>query len=170
MQKDQDRQLYFCFFRVANKKVIFILLKLPYLCLPFSPDPEFYEINYPSVTFHAVNIGWTLVDFCFTAVPVRILHAYQSLCFAIIYGIFTLIYWQAGGTDERGNPYIYSVIDHGNDPKTAVAWIAFLFLALIFLHVLWFGLYRLRLLIYRSCGCGQVSPMEPTPRGVNHPI
>ena len=61
--------------------------------------------------------------------PVRILHAYQAVCYAIIYGIFTLIYWQAGGTDERGNPYVYKVIDYGNDPKTAVAWIAFLIFA-----------------------------------------
>jgi len=71
-----------------------------------------------------------------------------------VYVIFNVIYWAAGGTDPFGNPYVYSVLDWGNDPEEAVIVLALGIAILPFLHTaLWlitFMRNRTHSMIYRK--------------------
>lgn len=91
-----------------------------------------------------------LVDMCITGIPVRILHMYQPMLFGATYGVFTAIYWAAGGLNEHGKPYVYKMLDFGSTPTKAVI----LLLILVFIvtptvYMLYFGIYKLRVLVYK---------------------
>lgn len=60
---------------------------------------------------HAVNSIIMLLDIFISARPCYLLHFYQPLIAVFCYIIFSVIYWVAGGVDNDGNPYIYSILD-----------------------------------------------------------
>eukprot|EP00808_Paulinella_micropora_P018863 g20364.t1 len=47
-------------------------------------------------------------------------HFYFLVVFGVVYVIFTIIYYAAGGRNENGKPYIYKALDYGNDLTTAI--------------------------------------------------
>ena len=65
--------------------------------------------------------------------------------FGASYIVFSGIYFAANGTNTSDNPYIYSFLDYGNDPATAVG-LAFaaVFVVIPLAHLFCYALYLMR--------------------------
>ncbi|XP_071487085.1 uncharacterized protein [Diadema antillarum] len=93
-------------------------------------------IIYPTLIF--------LIEIFQTLIVVRFVHAvYPFFCF-VIYVLFIVIYWAAGGTDLLGNPFIYPYVDFENYPSIAAATVVGVFLATLLAQAILKGLYALR--------------------------
>ncbi|XP_037298605.1 protein rolling stone isoform X2 [Manduca sexta] len=94
------------------------------------------ELNHSlDVAIHGIN---SLVMFLLTASaaqPCRLLHFYQPLQFSVIYVIFGVIYYLAGGVEQEGNPWIYPVVNWAN-PGPTIGVVAITGLLLLLLHLL----------------------------------
>ena len=100
---------------------------------------------------HIANTVYCVLEICFTAIPVRLLHFYQSSLFAIGYVLFTLAYWKAGGIGIHGEPYVYSIFDYGNKPLASLKWFWTLLALNIILHCVIFSIILLRRFVFGRC-------------------
>ena len=87
-----------------------------------------------------------LLDIMVSGVPVRLLHFIYPFIFSGTYAVFTGIYFAAGGVNNiNGKPYIYPVLNYGENPGVASAYVLVTVLVLIpLLHLLTWALYLLR--------------------------
>lgn len=100
---------------------------------------------------HAVTIIYLIVDSALVAIPIRILHIYQSMILGVIYVIFSIIYDVSGGSNMLGKPYIYSPIDYSEKPGIAAAYVlVILFIGIPIVHLIFYGLYSLRIYLFRK--------------------
>ena len=60
-----------------------------------------------------------LLDVWISSILLNIYHFYMILLYGVVYGAFSLIYFAAGGMDQEGNRYIYSILDYGGNPGLA---------------------------------------------------
>lgn len=87
-----------------------------------------------------------------TATPVRIYHAWFGMLYGVVYAIFTVIYYAAGGTNAQDEIYIYKgILDWSNVGTTMMYVVLVIIPGTIVVQCLMYGLYRLRLLLYRCC-------------------
>ena len=105
------------------------------------------------VSTHLLNSILMLVDHMLSSTPVRIFHVVYSWAFDICYILLTVIYWAAGGTNARGEPYIYSYIDYSKSPGFAVGFLA----ALVLIgqplsQALLFGFFKIRCFLQSKYG------------------
>jgi hypothetical protein len=94
-----------------------------------------------------------LVDIFLSRVPWQFLHLFYSLSYMVIFIVFTGIYYAAGGTDQYGNPYIYSAFDYGENPATAAGFCVILLVVPVGLYICLFLLAWLRDVIYSKISC-----------------
>ncbi|XP_035699464.1 protein rolling stone-like [Branchiostoma floridae] len=73
-----------------------------------------------SILTHGINCVVIVIDILVSGLPCRFLHFIYPSSSALAYIIFTVIYWAAGGTDLINRPWIYSVLDYGQNPGLAV--------------------------------------------------
>ncbi len=99
---------------------------------------------------HGVNLIYLVLDFPVCAIPIRLHHLWVSYVYGAIYVIFSVIYWAAGGkgwnpngSDSEPN-WIYPILDYGGNPGLAVGSILGILVALLLIHALWLGLYKLK--------------------------
>ena len=124
-------------------------------------DPETSTVTVYTLHVHGVNLVFVTLDQFLIASPFRVLHFVYPSCFSLAYFIFTCIYFVAGGLNElpedpvNGNTYLYEgVVDWGREPTTSiVTMVLVVFVAAPVIHLLFYGLYRLRLSFTRCCGC-----------------
>lgn len=65
---------------------------------------------------HGGNFALVVLDFLIIRQPFYYAHIYMPIVMGFIYSIFTLVYYQAGGTHQDGtSPWIYKVIDWSED-------------------------------------------------------
>ncbi|TDG41624.1 hypothetical protein AWZ03_011950 [Drosophila navojoa] len=102
-----------------------------------------------SIVTHALNTVCMLIDFLVVAFPLRLWHMVQTMCMAIAFFLFTLIYHFCGGTDEFGNPYVYPILDW-NNPKRCLITFVGIFLMIICYWVLLFGVHKLKQVFNRA--------------------
>ncbi|XP_068626848.1 protein rolling stone-like isoform X2 [Battus philenor] len=113
------------------------------------------KINYApnpvlDVMLHGVNSVVMLVELILSAHPSRLLHIMQPLYFALVYLIFTAIYYGAGGLDPWGHVFIYPVIDWSKPEQTLV--VAVLTgLLLTLMHLVTVAIAAVRDLIAKRC-------------------
>ncbi|KAJ2948094.1 hypothetical protein O0L34_g9891 [Tuta absoluta] len=69
---------------------------------------------------HAINSVLMFFLLLSSRLPARLLHFVYPLGFGIIYLLFSVIYYFAGGTDPFGNKYIYPTLDWGKAAKSGV--------------------------------------------------
>ena len=122
----------------ANGSAVVTIL---YWTLIFTPPTDFMDVS-----IHALNSLFVLIELFMGSIPVRLLHVVYVMIFSSIYSIFTVVYWAAGGVNDRGKSYIYNVIDieNGNAGVAAGILIATVFLIVPLIQLLLFGLYKLR--------------------------
>jgi len=99
--------------------------------------------------FHAVNSIAVVLDLFIGARPFFLLHFYQPAVVMFGYGLFTLIYWAAGGLGIEGEDYIYWVINWDKPGYTVLILIVLYILSFLEQVFLW-GLHGLRDFLYRK--------------------
>ena len=107
-------------------------------------------VTFINVNTHGLNAVFVLVDTLISRTPIRMLHLYQCAGLGIIYTAFSYMYHLCGGTNHKGEPFIYKPLDYNNNFRMAVstAFISVFFVAPL-IHCWVFLLYRFRLFIHR---------------------
>ncbi|OWR43541.1 hypothetical protein KGM_215655 [Danaus plexippus plexippus] len=114
-------------------------------------DQEFAVSYALDILIHAVNSVLMLVLLFTASHPSNLLHFYFAIILAVIYVIFNVIYYFAGGTDPFGNAFIYPVLDWSN-PGVAGITVVFSAILIIILHIIVTLMTEARDAIARSCG------------------
>lgn len=66
-----------------------------------------------AVKLHVLNLVLAMLDAIFSRLPRKYAHAWVPLVYAMFYIIFSYVYYLAGGTNLKGDHYIYNVLDWG---------------------------------------------------------
>ena len=113
---------------------------------------EDHALDANSITKHVLNSVFMLIDTCLSSVPVRLVHWLYALLYFAVYLLFSVIYWQLGGTNIQGKPYIYSALNYDDfKAKAGGLLVAFLLLALPLLQLFLFGVTKLRDHLHKKC-------------------
>ncbi|CAH0695397.1 unnamed protein product [Spodoptera exigua] len=137
-------KIYWTLFNIATP--LAFLITIFYWTVLYEAGIE-EELNHGlDVAVHGLNSLVMFLLLCSSAHPGRLLHIYQPLVFATIYMLFSVIYHAAGGTDQKGNAYIYPVVNW-SEPGTTVLVVFITGLLLVVLHLVTLGLSALRDLV-----------------------
>lgn len=108
-------------------------------------------IDANNITKHLLNSVFMLIDTCLSCIPVRLVHWLYALLYFAVYIAFSLIYWQLGGTNIEGKPYIYKALDYNDfSPIFGGLLVVFLLVVLPLLHLFLLGLTKLRDYIHKK--------------------
>jgi hypothetical protein len=118
--------------------VIFFSALYPML----NPDGGLY---WGDGTMHMSNSILVLLDLFLCAIPIRLLHGFYCFIYGMIYALFSIIYW---AVDSRN--VLYPKVLDWNHPVQTGGLVIFLGLIVIpLLQLSFFGLYRLKIKIYK---------------------
>ncbi|XP_070573109.1 protein rolling stone-like isoform X2 [Ptychodera flava] len=110
------------------------------------------ESEFPSVIdfhIHAMNSVIILIDISINAIPVRFAHCIYSLLFSALYVIMTVIFWAADGHNYYdGGNYLYTILDYGGSPIPSAIAVCGIFVAVVVLYALLFGVYKMKICIH----------------------
>ena len=119
-------------------------------------EPYQYVSNGADVHVHGVGLAFVIADFIFIANPYRLQHMIYPMVTALVYTMFTLIYYFAGGTNEHhaerirdGDTYIYrESLDWGRYPRTTAFFMFFMIiLAVPLAHLFMYLLFKFKQLL-----------------------
>ncbi|XP_037048666.1 protein rolling stone-like [Bradysia coprophila] len=109
-------------------------------------------ISATNVMTHAFNSVLMFVDMLIMAYPLRLYHGIQPILLGVVYVIFSIIYYYAGGKNKFDQPYIYNVLDwSSSDPKKNVVTVVGTLVLSMAIHLVLFGVYRLKVFLHRKC-------------------
>ena len=100
---------------------------------------------------HLGNSIYVLLDLFVTAMPVRLFHVIYPSIYAIVYTIFTVIYWAADGVNADGFNYVYKALDWNIAGSTAPLVVGIVFVGTPLVHLVFWSLYVIRVAIHRNC-------------------
>ena len=104
-----------------------------------------YQVTGISINNHTINGIGSLIDVFISGTPVRILHVIYLMIFAGTYCIFSGVYFACNGTNLKGNPTIYNILDYKESPGAATGWVlGLIFVFVPLLHLTMFGLFSVR--------------------------
>ena len=117
-----------------------LIVTIEYWLLVFRPPTSFMDIS-----VHALNSVFILTELFTGKLPVRILHWIYVLIFSVVYVLFTVIYWAAGGVNGRGDPFIYDILDYENGKPGVLAavLIGSVFFLSPLIQLILYGLHRI---------------------------
>ncbi|KAG7310472.1 hypothetical protein JYU34_003255 [Plutella xylostella] len=103
---------------------IAIMITVLYWTLIYDANATEEPVSKPAfwldVATHAFNSCIAVSELLLTRTPVSYLHLYQPAGLGLWYAAFSGIYYLAGGTDAKGMPYIYAVLDWRQTAVTAL--------------------------------------------------
>ncbi|KAL4227364.1 hypothetical protein ACF0H5_012807 [Mactra antiquata] len=102
-----------------------------------------------NLSTHGINAVFVLIDMMISRTPIRMLHMYQCSCFGLVYMCFSYVYHLCGGTNHKGEPYIYKPLDYSNLQVAVSTALVSIFLVAPLIHCWVFFVYRFRLFIHR---------------------
>ncbi|XP_060069185.1 uncharacterized protein LOC132549282 [Ylistrum balloti] len=109
-----------------------------------------------SINKHGLNAVYVILCVCLTAKPVKFQHFYQPVIYNLIYIIFCTIYQIASGH------VVYSFLNWSERPVSSLLLsLSYVFLCCPVVHLMFYGLYRLRLRVARSCVRSSEQPSLP---------
>ncbi|XP_076443270.1 uncharacterized protein LOC143281880 isoform X2 [Babylonia areolata] len=129
-----------------------------------------YDPNKPesvrSINSHLLNALFVLADVLLSRAPVRIHHFVYSFGFVSLYVLFSLVFWAADGTNDKGDPYIYSLLDYTGRPgRATLVILAVDCVGTPVVHTLLYLLFRLRQWAVGRCRPGE-DPAAPPAQDV----
>ncbi|XP_060557401.1 protein rolling stone-like [Ruditapes philippinarum] len=140
-----------CLFNIGN--VISVSTSLAYWGLVYDGSQDMSSVN---IATHIINSLYVFLNISVTGMPKRVLHFWFSVIFGMVYALFTVFYHLAGGTNHNGSPYVYSPLDWSK-PGTAFLYCAIVcFILVPVVHLILYGIHRLKLLIYEKCDCCRI--------------
>lgn len=113
-------------------------------------DPEITLLDPMDIFVHGLNFVVMILDLFVVAHPIRILHCCYTIIFVICYGVFSLIYYAAGGISKDGTVYMYKVLDW-EKPGTSSLFCLLVVLYVIIVHTVCWVLYKFRVWIHSKC-------------------
>ncbi|XP_058447103.1 protein rolling stone isoform X1 [Malaya genurostris] len=117
----------------------------------FVYDPEIHRVDAVNLMVHVLNSVIMLIDLTIVGHPIRLNHAYWTTGIGVIYGLFSVIYYLAGGTDRHNESSIYKMLDWQKPGKSIVICALGVFFVFI-VHFICYCLYCLRVWLYaRVC-------------------
>uniref|UniRef100_A0A336MIU4 CSON012951 protein n=1 Tax=Culicoides sonorensis TaxID=179676 RepID=A0A336MIU4_CULSO len=126
--------------------ILSLLITLVYWTVIHTPEKPLDVTNFFT---HACNSIFMFIDFIIVAHPIRLMHVIWPLLAGLVYGLFTLIYYLAGGVDPEGNKWIYEVLDWSK-PGVVMIVVAGIIVVILILHTIMFWIYRLRVYLYKK--------------------
>ncbi|XP_030025189.1 protein rolling stone isoform X2 [Manduca sexta] len=96
-------------------------------------DPKIHEINMMNLMVHGGNSVIMVCELVVTSHPMRMAHALYGAGAGLAYGIFSALYWAAGGTDRFGLHSIYPALDWDR-PGSAFGFVALCAVVLVLAH------------------------------------
>lgn len=133
-------KVHWVFFNITNTGSLLVTL-LYYALLDV-------EITHSSINKHLLNSVYALSSLLFSAKPVRLLHFYHPVVYALIFIVFSVIYHVTGGGA------IYSTLDWSKTGSAILLTLLVLCLGVPIIHTFCFALYTLRLFLWSKC-CNQ---------------
>ncbi|XP_078399304.1 uncharacterized protein LOC144681531 isoform X1 [Cetorhinus maximus] len=76
-----------------------------------------------SINMHVINSVLVLLELILSAAPIHLAHFIYAFIYCLMFILFTVIYWAAGGTNLKGKPYIYRSLNYGENPGPAMGYI-----------------------------------------------
>ncbi|XP_034834767.1 protein rolling stone-like [Maniola hyperantus] len=141
-------KVYWASYNIAIPLAIFITI---FYWIFLANASEDFAVNFVLDMFiHAVNSILMLILLFSARQPSNALHFYFLIVLSIIYIIFTVIYYAAGGTDPFGNPFIYPVLNW-SDPGAAVLMIIISIVLVTIIHFITVLLSLARDALGRTC-------------------
>lgn len=132
----------------------------------FIYDPT-QEIDTENVVKHVLNSVMMFIEIFVAAIPVRLLHIWQPLLYISLYGVFTIIYWLAGGTNDRNQPYIYGVLNYEENTADALMFLIFgLIVGIPLFFILVFALFKLRTWMVQKIQGNRSKTVKQTTKGL----
>lgn len=108
-------------------------------------------IDANNITKHGLNSVFMVIDTCLSSIPVRLLHGLYALLYLLIYIAFSVFYWLAEGTNNQGQPYIYSLLNYSDfKASTGGLLVVFLLVVLPILHLILYGITKFRDHLHRK--------------------
>lgn len=74
-------------------------------------DPKIHQIDPLNIMLHVCNSLLVITDLSVANIPLRLKYFWWCLVIIMIYLLFSVIYYSAGGLDKHGHHYIYKVLD-----------------------------------------------------------
>ena len=105
-----------------------------------------YSASVFDIHVHGVNFLVILVELAISSIPIRLFHAIYPLIYGFIYIVFSLIYWSLDKEENVLYPYVLD----WNHPGITVGVICALFIVIPLIQLGWFGLYNLRLHVFKK--------------------
>lgn len=90
-----------------------ILVSLMYFILIYNPAKD--VLGMTNVSRHILNSVFICIEFCLNTIPVRFFHVIYGLLLAVIYALYTFLFWYF--VRPPGN-YIYMIVDWNKPGKT----------------------------------------------------
>nr|CAD7456664.1 unnamed protein product [Timema tahoe] len=114
-------------------------------------NPEVNKVDAVNLLVHAFNSLLMLLDLALVSFPFHLLHIFLPVLFTLIYIIFTVIYYLAGGTNKDGKIALYPILDWENPKRSSIVCVLAL-LFLLFLHLITWLLSLLRCWAHQHLG------------------
>ncbi|XP_044013735.1 protein rolling stone-like isoform X2 [Aphidius gifuensis] len=146
LKYDKIVKLYWFFYTVTLTLAIGVTAS--YWILVY--NPKYHSIDPLNIMIHVCNSILIICDFIVTNVPLKYRHFWWSISIILIYIIFTIIYFIAGGTDKRGKHCIYDAMDW-NKPIKTILLTGGAIICLIIVHCLLCYLTIIKERLYSYC-------------------
>nr|CAH7767378.1 unnamed protein product [Callosobruchus chinensis] len=109
-------------------------------------EPELTPFDAHNYFVHANNSFMMFVDLLMVAHPTNMAHVIYPIIFGIIYSLFSIFYYLAGGVTREGEPYIYKILDWREPARTVLMCVGALsVLVVIYVLVYLLSKYRKKL-------------------------
>ncbi|XP_067683943.1 protein rolling stone-like [Haliotis asinina] len=100
---------------------------------------------------HGMNSIYVLTNLLIVNMPVRVYHVIYPVIYGVIYTVFSVVYHILGGTNEKGEPYIYKILDWSKLKRTLPLVFLSTFVALPCLYLVVYFTHKLRIYIRSKC-------------------
>ncbi|XP_030846981.1 protein rolling stone-like [Strongylocentrotus purpuratus] len=98
-----------------------------------------------NIQVHALNIVVVFIDLMVSAYPVKIVHCIFTMGLGLIYVVFSLIYWAAGGLNPmNGTRALYPILNWEKIPGLSCLFLLGVIVIMVLVQCGIYGLYRLR--------------------------
>ena len=88
-----------------------LALAVTFVYWTFIFEPGVHRLTMAKIVSHGVNSVVMLLDLLLVSYPVILFDIVYPLCFGFIYTYFSIVYFVLGGTNAKGDLYIYKVLD-----------------------------------------------------------
>ncbi|XP_076468675.1 protein rolling stone-like [Babylonia areolata] len=123
-----------------------------------------------STVTHLLTSVYVILDLAVTAIPVRLLHVIYPVIFAVVYVVFSVIYWAADGVNSKGDPYIYEVLHWEEAEKAVPIAVGVILVGVPLGHLVLWSLYMLRVQVARCIGAGGEGEEAGAGKGVEEGV